>query len=68
MGTAKTLGSVPELPAVDGPQQMIGDLVFFALPAELFRTLSIEASCRNMTLAQLLSQAVSTYLTRTKDP
>jgi hypothetical protein len=68
VGAAKTLGSVPDPTPVDEPKQMVGDLVFFALPSELFRTLSIEAAKRNMTLAQLLSQAVSAYLAKTKDP
>jgi hypothetical protein len=54
-------------PTPESANQALNDLVFFALPAPLFRELSSQAAKRQMTLAQLLSTAVEEYLLKT-DP
>jgi len=46
---------------------MLGELSFFALPAPLFRYLTDAATARGMTLAQLLSEAVSRYIKETPE-
>ena len=58
---------VKELPPT--PEEVRGhlnDLVLLALPTSLFKQLSDAAMKRNMTLPQLLSNAVTDYLKKTE--
>jgi hypothetical protein len=57
-----TLTEAPEVPA----QAILNDIVFFALPAPLFKQLSEAAARRQMVLAELLATAVSEYLKKTE--
>lgn len=58
----RPLSPIETRPTPETANQALNDLVFFALPAPLFRNLSSEAAKRQLTLAQLLSNAVEEYL------
>lgn len=64
MGAAKgqALNSLPvkaSTPTEESAIATLNDVVFLALPGELYKQLSDEAARRQMTLAQLFATAVS---------
>lgn len=46
--------------------EMMGEMVMIGLPLPTVRALSDAAKARNMTLAQVLAQAISEYLKKTE--
>lgn len=54
------------LPTEADARSVLEQMVFCTLPAPLFKLLSDAAAERQMTLAQLLSTAVSEYLKKTE--
>lgn len=44
----------------------LNEMIFIALPAQLYRELSDEASKRQMTIAELFSKSISAYLQATR--
>jgi hypothetical protein len=64
----RAVESAPIVPTQTQAISGLGELVFLAVPTPLFKELSDEAANRNLTLAQLLSAAVSEYLKKPLAP